>query len=182
MSAHFEKFLSRKELYKGRVFTATLDTVELENGKQSTREVAHHNGGASVIALTDDGEIYMVRQFRYAFGQELWELPAGKLEKDEDPFLAAQRELEEECGLVADHYTSLGVIYPTVGFCTEKIYLWAATGLHQTAMHLDEDEFLTPETMPLEQAYQMVMAGEIYDSKTIVGVMKLHALVAQGKL
>lgn len=179
---HHETFLSRDVKFEGYVFTTTVDTVRLENGKEATREITHHHGGACVIPYTEDGEIYMVRQFRYAFGQELWELPAGKLEKGEDPFLAAQRELEEECGLVADHYTSLGVIYPTVGFCTEKIYLWAATGLHHTAMHLDEDEFLTPETMPLEQAYQMVMAGEIYDAKTIVGVMKLHALVAEGKV
>ncbi len=182
MSAHFEKFLSRKELYKGRVFTATLDTVELENGKQSTREVAHHNGGASVIALTDDGEIYMVRQFRYPFGKEILELPAGKLEPGEDPFLAAQRELEEECGVRAAHYTSLGEFYPTVGYCTETIYIWAATGLQSVPMHLDEDEFLTPEKIPLDTAYHMVLDGEIADGKTVAGILKLKAFLTEGKL
>ena len=114
--------------------------------------------------------------------QELWELPAGKLEKGEDPFLAAQRELEEECGLTADHYTSLGQFYPTVGYDTEIIYMWVATGLHKTQMHLDDDEFLTPDRVPLQKAYEMVMSGEIKDGKTIAGVLKLKALLDEGKL
>ena len=84
----------------------------------------------------------MVRQFRYAFGEEIWELPAGKLEADEDPFEAAKRELSEECGLTADNFIDLGVVYATVGYDSEKIYLWAATGLHSTAQHLDAGEFL----------------------------------------
>ena len=114
--------------------------------------------------------------------QELRELPAGKLEKGEDPFEAAQRELEEECGLTADHYTSLGQFYPTVGYDTEIIYMWVATGLHKTQMHLDADEFLTPDRVPLQKAYEMVMSGEIKDGKTIAGVLKLKALLDVGKL
>ncbi len=179
---HHETFLSREVLYEGRVFTATKDVVRLENGTEAFREVAHHNGGASVVAYTEQGEIYMVRQYRYPFGKEVWELPAGKLEKGEDPFLAAQRELEEECGVTASNYISLGEFYPTVGYCTEIIYMWVATGLQQTKMHLDEDEFLTPETFPLETAYKMVMDGEICDGKTVAGILKLHALVQEGKL
>lgn len=179
---HHETFLSRKVIFEGRVFTTTVDTVRLENGKEAIREMTHHNGGACVVPYTEKGEIYMVRQYRYPFGKELWELPAGKLEKGEDPFLAAQRELEEECGVTAKNYVSLGEIYPTVGFCTEKIYMWVATDLTQTSMHLDDDEFLTPDTFPLETAYQMVMQGEICDSKTVAGILKLHALVAEGKI
>jgi ADP-ribose pyrophosphatase len=124
----------------------------------------------------------MVRQFRYAMQQELWELPAGKLEKGEDPFEAAQRELIEECGLTADKYISLGEFYPTVGYDNEIIYIWAARGLHEAEMHLDADEFLTPERVPLDKAYEMVMNGEIKDGKTIAGVLKLKALLAEGKL
>ncbi|MFI3168837.1 MAG: NUDIX hydrolase [Faecalibacterium sp.] len=179
---HHETFLSREVIFEGRVFTTTRDIVRLENGKEAVREMTHHNGGACIVPYTADGEIYMVRQYRYPFGQELWELPAGKLEKGEDPFLAAQRELEEECGVTASDYFSLGEFYPTVGFCTEKIYMWVATGLTKTAMHLDDDEFLTPETFPLETAYKMVMAGEICDGKTVAGILKLHALVQEGKL
>ena len=114
--------------------------------------------------------------------RELWELPAGKLEKDEDPFEAAKRELGEECGLTADHYTPLGEFYPTVGYDTEIIYTWVATGLHETHMHLDADEFLTPDRVPLTKAYEMVMSGEIKDGKTIAGVLKLKALVDEGRL
>lgn len=99
-----------------------------------------------------DGSVTMVRQFRYAFGEEIWELPAGKLEADEDPFEAAKRELSEECGLTADNFIDLGVVYATVGYDSEKIYLWAATGLHSTAQHLDAGEFLDVVKMPFDEA------------------------------
>ena len=149
---HFEKTLSSETLFEGRVITLTKDTALLENGRTATREVVHHHGGACILPYFADGTICMVRQFRYAMQQELWELPAGKLEQGEDPFEAAKRELEEECGLTADHYTSLGEFYPTVGYDTEIIYTWVATGLHETHMHLDADEFLTPDRVPLEKA------------------------------
>ena len=143
-TVHFEKTLSSETLFEGRVITLTKDTALLENGKTATREVVHHHGGACILPYFADGTICMVRQFRYAMQQQLWELPAGKLEKGEDPFAAAKRELEEECGLTADNYISLGEFYPTVGYDTEVIYTWVATGLHETKMHLDADEFLTP--------------------------------------
>ena len=100
----------------------------------------------------------------------------------EPGFEKAKRELGEECGLTADNYISLGQFYPTVGYDTEVIYTWVATGLHKTQMHLDADEFLTPDRVPLEKAYQMVMSGEIKDGKTIAGVLKLKALLDEGKL
>ena len=123
-----------------------------------------------------------MRQFRYPMGETVLELPAGKLEAGEDPFVAAQRELTEECGVTADEYISLGEVYPTVGYDTEIIYIWAARGLHPAHMHLDDDEFLTPDRIPLAKAYEMVMNGEIKDGKTIAGVLKLKALVDEGRL
>ena len=179
---HTETKLESKEIFDGHVIHVTLDTVRLEDGRTSLREVVHHHGGACVLPIDNEGCIYLVRQFRYALGEEIWELPAGKLEQGEDPFEAAKRELEEECGLTADHYTSLGEFYPTVGYDTEIIYTWVATGLHETRMHLDADEFLTPDRVPLTQAYEMVMRGEIKDGKTIAGVLKLKALLDEGKL
>ena len=155
-TVHFEKTLSSETLFEGRVITLTKDTALLENGKTATREVVHHHGGACILPYFADGTICMVRQFRYAMQQQLWELPAGKLEKGEDPFAAAKRELEEECGLTADNYISLGEFYPTVGYDTEVIYTWVVTGLHETKMHLDADEFLTPDRVPLEKAYQVL--------------------------
>ena len=180
-TVHFEKTLSSETLFEGRVITLTKDTALLENGKTATREVVHHHGGACILPYFADGTICMVRQFRYAMQQQLWELPAGKLEKGEDPFAAAKRELEEECGLTADNYISLGEFYPTVGYDTEVIYTWVATGLHETKMHLDADEFLTPDRVPLEKAYQMVLSNEIKDGKTIAGILKLKALLAEAE-
>ena len=176
---HGEKTLRSSEIYNGKVVRLTLDTVELENGGTAKREIVHHHGGACVLAVTPDEEIYMVRQFRYAFGRELWELPAGKLEAGEDPFEAAKRELAEECGVTADEYVHLGDVYPTVGYCTEVIYTWLARGLHQTQQHLDEDEFLDVHRVPFEKAFQMVMDGTICDSKTVAGILRYAQLRRQ---
>ena len=179
---HTETKLESKEIFDGHVIHVTLDTVRLEDGRTSLREVVHHHGGACVLPIDDEGCIYLVRQFRYALGEEIWELPAGKLEPGEDPFESAKRELSEECGLTADNYISLGQFFPTVGYDTEVIYTWVATGLHKTQMHLDADEFLTPDRVPLDKAYEMVMSGEIRDGKTIAGILKLKALIAEGRL
>ena len=169
---HTEAMLESKEIFNGRVIRVTLDKVQLEDGTTSTREVVHHHGGACVLPVDADGNVTMVRQFRYALGEELWELPAGKLEAGEDPFEAAKRELSEECGLTADTYTELGVVYPTVGYDSEKIYLWAAEGLHTVGQHLDAGEFLDVVKMPFAQALGLVMDGIIKDSKTQVALLK----------
>ena len=95
---------------------------------------------------------------------------------------AAKRELTEECGVYADEYISLGQVYPTVGYDTEVIYIWAARGLHPAPMHLDADEFLTPERIPLAQAYEMVLSGEIKDAKTVAGILKFKAMLDDKKI
>ena len=173
---HTETTLSSEEIFNGRVIRVTYDKVLLENGNTSTREVVHHHGGACILPVDENVNITMVRQYRYALGEEMWELPAGKLEKGEDPFEAAKRELAEECGLTADHFVDLGVVYPTVGYDSEKIYLWAATGLHSVNQHLDEDEFLDVVKMPLDEALRLVMDGTIKDSKTQIGILKYAML------
>ena len=173
---HAETCLSSREIYSGRVISVSLDTARLEDGSDALREIVHHHGGACVLAVTADEEIYMVRQFRYAFQEELWELPAGKLEADEDPFEAAKRELTEECGITADTFTALGQLYPTVGYDTEKIYTWIARGIHQAEQHLDEDEFLDVHKIPFAQAYAMVMDNTIRDAKTVAGILKYALL------
>ena len=174
--AHFEKQLSSREVFAGRVIRVTVDDVELENGNTSVREVVHHHGGAGVIAINDKGEITLVRQFRYALGKELIEIPAGKLEPGEDPFEAARRELGEEAGLVARTFRKLGETIPTCGYDSEVIYLYAAKDLEATGCHLDPDEFVTVFTMPLEEAVEKVFSGEISDGKTVTAILMLHIL------
>ena len=178
---HYEKKISGKTVYSCRIFTVTEDTVLLENGETAERDIVYHHGGAAIIPYHEDGTVSLVKQYRYALRKEIFEIPAGKLEAGEDPFEAAKRELEEECGLTADTFIPLGEIYPTVGYDSEIIYMWAAKGLHKVPMHLDSDEFLTPLQIPLEQVYNEVMEGRIRDAKTVAGILKLHCLISEGK-
>ena len=170
---HTETKLESKEIFDGHVIHVTLDTVRLEDGRTSLREVVHHHGGACVLPIDDEGCIYLVRQFRYALGEEIWELPAGKLEKGEDPFEAGKREFKEECGATADSYFSLGEVYPSPGYCGEIIHLYGAAGLHFGQQHLDEGEYLDVVRMPLDEAVRRVMTGEIKDAKTAIAILKL---------
>lgn len=171
--AHSEKKLSSKEIYAGRILRITCDTVELENGRQSLREMVHHPGGVGLVPVTEAGEVYMVRQFRYPFGRELLEIPAGKLEQGEDPETCGRRELREECGLEADTLIPLGAVYPSVGYDTEVIHLYLAKGLHPVAACPDEDEFLTPEKWKLPDLVERIMADGIRDAKTVAAILKV---------
>ena len=180
--AHTETMLESKEIFNGRVIRVTVDKVQLEDGTTSTREIVHHHGGACILPVDADGNVTMVRQFRYAFGEEIWELPAGKLEKGEDPFEAVKREQMEETGTTGENYISLGNLYPSPGYCGEIIRIWACRVAQKGEMHLDEDEFLEVERIPLDKAVEMVLNNEIPDSKTQVGILKTAALVKAGKL
>lgn len=174
--AHFEKQLSSETIFTGRVFTVTVDKVEQETGRISTREVVHHNGGLCVCAVDDEDNVYFVRQFRYAFGQELLELPAGKREGTEDPMEGAIRELQEEVGCQAAHVEDLGKIYPSTGYLTEVLHCYYATGLTFTKQHLDEGEFLDVVKMPFSEALEKVISGEIRDGKSQIMILKVDAL------
>lgn len=179
--AHYEKELHAKDIFAGRVIDVKLHTVLLEDGNEATREVAHHNGGATVAALDNDGNLLMVRQYRFAVGQELLELPAGKLELGEDPYLAAMRELEEETGYATTALTPLTKMMVSPGYCSEIVYIYCTTELVPSKQNLDAEEFLTVERVPLAQAVEMVMRGEITDGKTQVGILMLDNLLKSGK-
>lgn len=178
----YEKTRSSDTKFEGRIIKVLLDEVELENGKTAKREVVCHNGGVCVATLTEKDEILLVRQFRYPYKEVLLELPAGKLEKGEDPFEAVKREQMEETGTAGEHYTFLGNLYPSPGYCGEIIRIWACRISEKGEMHLDEDEFLEVERIPLKKAVEMVLNNEIPDSKTQVGILKTAALVKAGKL
>ena len=171
--AHTEKKLDSQTLFQGRIIEVHKDSVELENGKKTTRELVIHHGGVCIVALDDEDRLLLVKQLRYPYQKEIIELPAGKIELGEDPRVCGIRELEEECGCVADRFEKLTQLYPTPAYCTEIIHIYYAEGLHQTQQHLDPGEFLTVLRVPFEQAVQMVLNGEIEDAKTQIGILQL---------
>lgn len=172
-----ERPLRRIVTSQGPVVEVTEDIVSLPNGATSVREVVHHPGGVCVAAVDDEGNVAVVRQYRYPFSQVLLELPAGKLEKGEDPFDAVKRELSEETGLEAGSWTELGYIYVSPGISTETLYLYLAGGLRQGRAHPDPNEFLDVEMMPLSELYRMAMAGQVHDAKTVIGALKAKAFL-----
>lgn len=172
-----EKTLEKNEVFAGRLIHVFNDVIELPNGDKSKREVVHHPGGATVCAIDKDMNVTLVRQYRYAYGKVILELPAGKLEPNEDPYAAAMRELREETGLVAGELLPLGTVYPSPGYTDEIIYLYLAINVKQEEQDLDHDEFVNVEKMQFGQAIQMVMQGEIPDAKTQVALLKSYLIL-----
>ncbi|MGI6264032.1 MAG: NUDIX domain-containing protein [Acutalibacteraceae bacterium] len=172
--------VNQSVVYEGKIITVRVDDARLPDGSLAKREVVEHPGGVCVAALTDDEELLFVRQFRYPYAEVVLELPAGKLERGEDPLPAGKRELAEETGATAARYRSLGQLYPSPGYCGEIIYLYYAEGLTFGECHPDEDEFLEAERIPLKEAVDMVLRGEIRDAKTQTAVLKVAALRDRG--
>lgn len=175
-----EKEIKANKLYDGRVINLRVDDVLLPDGRPAKREYVQHRGGAAILAMDDEGMVYMVRQFRYPYRETLLEIPAGKLEAGEEPIVTATRELAEETGLIAERLAPYGVIYPSPGYTDEKLYIFFASGLRQREAHPDADEFLNVVRMPFEQALQGVLTGDIKDSKTCYAILK-YAHLRRGK-
>ena len=173
-----EKTTGSEKTYQGKVFYVTRDTAELEDGKEVQRDVVHHSGGVCVVPLTEKGTVLMVKQFRYPMQQVTLEIPAGKLEASEDPADCGRRELREEAGRTCRKYTPLGKLFPTPAYDTEVIHMYLAQELSAPeAQDLDDGEFLDVTELPLEQAVQMVMDGEIPDAKTQIALLKTYVLL-----
>lgn len=170
----YEKTIESKEVYKGKIFTLKRDVVELPNGKTTERDVVSHHGGVGVIAMTADGKIPTVRQYRKGIERVSLEIPAGKLEQGEDPLECGKRELKEETGFSAKEFSLIAKIAPTPAYCSEIIYIYEAKELIVKEQKLDEDEFLNVEYYTLDELYAMILSGEIIDAKTIVAVMYLY--------
>ena len=164
-----EKKLSEQYYFEGRIMKARVDEVELPGGGRATREVCEHLGGVGILPIDADGQVLLVRQFRYPFGELLLEIPAGKLDHGpgEDHYACGVRELREETGCTADEITYLGCIYPSPGFLTEVTHLYAARGLHAGEMQPDEGEFLELVRIP---------ADEIRDAKTVAAMYRARLL------
>lgn len=176
-SAILEKNIDSTRVFDGIILHIDHLTNELPNGKPAKREVARHVGAAAVIPVDGDGNVWLVRQFRAPIDQVLLEIPAGKLDyKGEDRFEAAKRELQEETGLTAGKWTHLTDIVTTPGFSDELISIYLAQDLSFGDSHPDDDEFLNIVRMPLSEAVELVMKGEIPDAKTILAVLMAEKL------
>lgn len=175
-----ETKLESELIFDGRVLHLYRDTVALPDGSQSVREYCKHNGGVCVLPLTDNGEVILVEQYRYAHSTLTLEIPAGKLEsKSEDHTKAALRELKEETGAVCSRLTYLGEMYPSPALLDEVIYMYMAEGLEFFEQSLDEDEFLDCVRMPLYELVDRVCNGEIPDAKTQVATLRAWKMLSE---
>lgn len=179
-----ERQKSSEYIYKGAIINMRLDTAILPNGNTAKREVVEHPGGVCVLPIDKNGDVLLVRQFRYPYMKETLEVPAGKRDKDgdSDPLTCGKRELKEETGAKAQNYIPLGTLYPSPGYTDEIIYMYAATGLAFGEAEPDEDEFINLVRMPLKEAVDMVMRGEIPDSKTQTAILKAQFLIQNGDI
>lgn len=166
-----EKTVRKNYVYRGKIVSLRCDDAVLPDGKACKREVVEHTGGACVLCIKD-GCVALVKQFRYAYGEELLEIPAGKINEGERPEVCAYRELSEETGLLAEKLQLLHVLYPTPGYDNEKIYIYYADGVSQGEAHLDEGEFLNVVYLSVEKALKMIEEDEIRDAKTIVALYR----------
>jgi len=170
------RLIERRSILQGRVFEIGVDRVVLPNGLEVRLEILRHPGAAAVVPLTDAGEVLLLRQYRYAAGELLWEIPAGTLEPGEAPERCARRELEEEAGVRASELIDLGPMVPVPGYSTERIWLYAARGLQATQQRLERDELVTEvRTTPIEEALRWLVDGTIVDAKTAVALFRAQA-------
>ncbi len=164
-------------IFDGKVVHLYRDTVILPNGKDATREIIRHVGAVAVLPITDEGEVILVKQFRYPFDEVLTEIPAGKLDsKDENHIKAALRELREETGVTCDKLTYIGDLYPSVAILDEVIHMYCAEGLSYGETDPDDDEFLNVVKIPFEEAVNSVLSGRIKDAKTQTAILKVNLL------
>ena len=176
MSDLKEHKIDSTKVFSGKLIDLYLDNVRLPNGKKSTREWVDHPGAVCIVPILNNGDILLIRQFRYGPRKEFIEIPAGKLDKNEEPLKCGIRELEEETGYKSNKLTYLTNIHPAIGFSNEKMWMYLAEELELSEKKLDEDEFLELLPTPLNIALEWVFTGKITDVKTIIGIMWLKEL------
>ncbi len=169
--------MSSKTLYKG-VVGFNKDVVRLINGKETTRVYLAHRGASAIVPLSDDGQVYLVQQYRYPIGRVTWEIPAGKREEGQTPLSCAKAELAQETGLHAARWKKMTVFNPSNAFSTEFLHIYLAQGLKRGKDSPDEDEFLNVKKFPLEKVYRMIEKGQIQDAKTIIGLLMYRSFMS----
>lgn len=177
-----EKTIKSRTIFEGKIIKVKVDTVELPDGNTVTRELVEHPGGVAVIAVNENEEVYMVKQYRKPFDKVCFEIPAGKLDEGEEPLSCGIRELEEETGMKAHNFEYLGAFMLSPGFCREWIYIYLATDLYEGVVNLDEGEFLDVEKCKLEDLVNMVMSNDIQDAKTVMAVLKANEYIRRKKV
>lgn len=174
-----EHIKQRRSIFRGRVIDVALETVELPDGNRVELEIIRHPGGAAAVALDDDGRVCLLKQYRHAADGWLWELPAGKIDPGEEPFSTARRELIEEGGVEAEHWTGLGAMHSSPGVFTEVIHLYLARHLRFVGHNHEQDEIIQVHWVPLAQALQWCSDGTISDAKSLIGLFRTAAVLSR---
>lgn len=169
-----EKWIKQEEIHKGKIFSLWGGQVSLDNGEVAVREYIRHSGGVGVVPVVD-GNVILIRQFRISIERELIELPAGRLEPDEEPIICAARELEEETGYRAGRLIPIASYFASVGNSNERMYLFLALDLEKTKRRLEADERIREVVIPLETVKEKLANQEFEDSKTIIGLREALA-------
>jgi len=164
-------------IYNGAIINVRCDDIVQEDGRKAKREVVEHRGGVCIVPIDNEGNVLLVKQFRYAIGKYILEIPAGKREVNEDPFETAKRELSEETGCTAGDWKNLGSFVVTPGYSTEKFYIYLARDLQYFEQHLDEGEHVSVEKIRFEDALDMVYTNQIDDAKSVIGLLMAKKLI-----
>jgi ADP-ribose pyrophosphatase len=175
-----EEKISSKPVYNGQLLDVYEDHVRLPNGQTATREYIKHQGASAVLPFFENGDVMLVRQFRYPLDRIFLEVPAGKIDPDEDPTSTARRELREETGITCGELKKLDYFFPSIGYTDEIIHLYVGWDLEEAEQQIDDHEFLQKHRLPFNDAYQMALDGTITDSKTALLILKAQALTSFG--
>ncbi|MBM3933742.1 MAG: NUDIX hydrolase [SAR202 cluster bacterium] len=171
-----EKTISSKSIYKGKIFSARVDKVLLANARETVREVVDHGASVVIVPLDGDGNVVLVRQYRYPAEKGLLEVPAGGIDAPESPMECAIRELQEETGYTATDVRPIGEMWMSPGYCTEYMYAFVARGLLPSKLEADDEEAIVVEKVPLTSIPGMIRSGDIQDAKTVAAIyMALNA-------
>jgi ADP-ribose pyrophosphatase len=174
-----ERLIGSDLIHDGKVVHLYVDTVQLPNGSLTRRETVRHSGAVAIVPLDRDGKVILVRQYRHATGRALLEIPAGTLDKGEDPDQCAIRELQEETGYKPGKLHKIGGIFVAPGYSTEFIHLYLATDLTASRLAMDEDEFIEVQHVPLPDVLNRIQSGEIPDAKTICALFLAQGLISR---